>query len=78
MHTSKRLLRWVEHKTNPAHVLCRFMTLLKIYDKFWRFVFVHDPTPSQKSVVDLILQEWDMMSVKTNPQGKVCSNANHN
>jgi hypothetical protein len=31
--------KWLQHKTNPAHVWCRLLTLLYHYDKLWRRVF---------------------------------------
>jgi hypothetical protein len=39
---------WIEHRTNPQHVLCRFLDLLRWYDGKWCRLFNGKPMTKKK------------------------------
>ena len=35
-----RFKLWLAHKLNPAHVFCRFIDFIAVYEKIWSAVFL--------------------------------------
>jgi len=53
----KRLHSWMEHNTNPLHILGKLITSLMWYDQVWRRVFCREQTTKEQLIHQVFLEK---------------------